>query len=111
MGAFMLRRLELLAHEFGDAVVLGSAHCAATLRVKEFLTRNGHPFHYIDLDRDAEVQALLDQFQVSPADVPVVICGADAVLRNPSNAQIAERLGFNDAIRQKGVSDVVCLRT
>ena len=86
MRAFMLRRLELIAHEFGDVVVLGSTHCAGTLRVKEFLTRNGHPFHYIDLDRDADAQALLDQFHVSAADVPVLICRADAVLRNPSNA-------------------------
>ena len=107
MRAFMLRRLELIAHEFGDVVVLGSAHCAATLRVKEFLTRNGHPFHYIDLDRDAEAQALLDQFQVSAADVPVLICGAEAVLRNPSNVQIADCLGFNDAIDQTGVSDLI----
>jgi thioredoxin reductase (NADPH) len=107
MRAFMLRRLELIAHDFGDVVVLGSTHCAGTLRVKEFLTRNGHPFHYIDLDRDAEAQALLDQFQVSAGDVPVLICGADAVLRNPSNAQIAECLGFNEAIDQTGVSDLL----
>ncbi len=84
MRSFMLRRLELIAHEFGDVVMLGSTHCSGTLRVKEFLTRNGHPFHYIDLDRDADAQALLDQFQVSAADVPVLICGAVAVLRNPS---------------------------
>ena len=107
MRAFMLRRLELIAHDFGDVVVIGSAHCAGTLRVKEFLTRNGHPFHYIDLDRDADAQALLDQFHVSAADVPVLICGTDAVLRNPSNAQIAECLGFNEAIDQTRVSDLV----
>src|SRR5260370_2735641 len=107
MRAFMLRRLELIAHDFGDVVVLGSTHCAGTLRVKEFLTRNGHPFHYIDLDRDAEAQALLDQFHVSAADVPVLICGADAVLRHPRNAQIDECLGFNDAIDQTRVSDLV----
>jgi thioredoxin reductase (NADPH) len=107
MRAFMLRRLELIAHEFGDVVVLGSTHCAGTLRVKEFLTRNGHPFHYIDLDRDAEAQAVLDQFHVSAADVPVVVCGADAVLRNPTNEQIADCLGFNDAIDQTRVSDLV----
>ena len=66
---------------------------AGTLRVKEFLTRNGHPFHYIDLDRDADAQDLLDRFQVSAADVPVLICRGDAVLRNPSNQQIADCLG------------------
>jgi thioredoxin reductase (NADPH) len=107
MRAFMLRRIELIAHEFGDVVVIGSAHCAGTLRVKEFLTRNGHPFHYIDLDHDAEAQGVLDQFHVSAADVPVLICGADAVLRNPSNAQISECLSFNDAIDQTRVSDLV----
>src|SRR5439155_1462745 len=90
-----------------DVVVLGSTHCAGPLRVKEFLTRNGHPFHNIDLDRDAEAQELLDQFHVSEADVPVVICRGDAVLRNPSNSQIAECLGFNDAIDQTRVSDLV----
>src|SRR3984893_6496380 len=41
MRAFMLRRFELIAHELGDVVMVGSAHCAGTLRVKEFLTRNG----------------------------------------------------------------------
>jgi thioredoxin reductase (NADPH) len=41
--------------------------------VKEFLTRNSHPFNYIDLDRDVDVQGLLDQFHVTDADVPVVI--------------------------------------
>ena len=45
-------------------MLVGSAHCAGTLRVKEFLTRNGHPYAYIDLDRDTDVQALLDRFQV-----------------------------------------------
>ncbi|HTM23566.1 MAG TPA: FAD-dependent oxidoreductase [Vicinamibacterales bacterium] len=107
MRAFILRRLELIARDFGDVVLVGSMHCAGTLRVKEFLTRNGHPFHYIDLDRDAEAQELLDRFHVGQADVPVLICRGDAVLRNPSNQQIADCLGFNDAIDQTQVSDVI----
>src|SRR6187200_2159496 len=46
MRAFILRRLELIAHGLGDVVLVGSPHCAGTLRIKEFLTRNGHPFDY-----------------------------------------------------------------
>jgi thioredoxin reductase (NADPH) len=107
MRAFILRRLTLIARDLGDVVVIGSAHCAGTLRVKEFLTRNGHPFHYIDLDRDTEAQDLLDRFHVTAADVPVLICRGDAVLRNPSNRQIAECLGFNDAIDRTHVRDLV----
>jgi thioredoxin reductase (NADPH) len=107
MRAFVLRRLELIAGGYGDVVMIGSAHCAGTLRIREFLTRNGHPFHYIDLDRDADAQELLDRFQVSAADVPVLICRGDAVLRNPSNRQIADCLGFNDAIDRTHVRDLV----
>ena len=38
--------------------------------LEEFLTRNGHPYAYIDLDRDDGVQELLDQFKVSAAGCP-----------------------------------------
>src|SRR5205814_8943972 len=100
MRAFILRRVELIARGYGDAVLLGSTHSPGTLRIKEFLTRNNHPYSYIDLDRDSGVQALLDRFHVSVHDVPVVICRGDLVLRNPSNDQLAECLGFNYAIYQ-----------
>jgi thioredoxin reductase (NADPH) len=107
MRAFILRRVELIAHGYGDVVLIGSVHCAGTLRVKEFLTRNGHPYSYIDLDRDTDVQVLLDRFHVSAADVPVLICRGDVVLRNPTNRQIADCLGFNDAVDQTLIRDVV----
>jgi thioredoxin reductase (NADPH) len=109
MRAFILRRVELIAQGFGDAVLVGSNHSSGTLRIKEFLTRNGHPYTYIDLERDAEVQELLDHFHFSVADVPVLICRGETVLRNPSNQKIADCLGFNDAIAidQTHVRDVV----
>jgi len=107
MRAFILRRVELIARGFGNVVLLGSNHCAGTLRVKEFLTRNGHPYSYIDLDRDAGVQDLLDRFQVTAADVPVLICRGEVVLRNPTNQQIAGCLGFNEAIDETQIRDVV----
>src|SRR3954464_15560097 len=71
MRSFILRRLQLIARDLGDAVVIGSAHNGETLRVKEFLTRNGHPFHYVDLDHDPDAQELLDRFHVGIADIPV----------------------------------------
>ncbi len=52
MRAFILRRVELMARGSGDVIVIGSRHCAGTLRVKEFLTRNVHPYTYVDLDHE-----------------------------------------------------------
>src|SRR5713101_3913600 len=109
MRAFILRRVELIARGVSDVVLLGSSHCQGTLRVREFLTRNGHPHTMLDLDRDAGVQDLLDHFHVSAADVPVLITCGEVVLRNPTNQQIADALGFNDAIDRTHVRDLVII--
>jgi thioredoxin reductase (NADPH) len=106
MRAFIYRRIELVAQGIGDVALIGSLHSPATLRIKEFLTRNSHPFTYVDLDRDADVQDLLDRFHVSTTDIPVLICCGAGVLRNPTNQQIADTLGFNDNIEQTHVRDV-----
>ena len=107
MRAFILRRVEMVRQGVSDVVVAGSRHSAGTLRVREFLTRNGHPYVSIDLERDKGAQELLDRFQVTAADVPVVICRGELVLRNPTNQEIADCLGYNDAIDGTTLRDVV----
>jgi thioredoxin reductase (NADPH) len=107
MRAFIVRRVELISHGLGDVVLIGSRHCAGTLRVKEFLTRNAHPYNYIDLDRDEDVQGLLDRFQVSEHDIPVLICRGEQVLRNPDNAAIAECLGLNERLDADNIHDLI----
>jgi thioredoxin reductase (NADPH) len=105
--AFILRRMGLLAGDYGDAVVVGSQFSAATLRVQGFLTRNSHPYHYMDVDQDPNVQGVLDTFHVTVADVPVLICRGERVLKNPTNAEVADCLGFNDGIEPKTVHDLI----
>ncbi|HEX9606803.1 MAG TPA: FAD-dependent oxidoreductase [Gemmatimonadaceae bacterium] len=100
MRAFLLRRARLIASGIGDVVLIGSIHSQETLRIQEFLTRNSHPYQYIDLDRDPGVQELLDRFRVAVTDIPVIICRGEVVLRNPSNRDIADCLGFNEPIDQ-----------
>jgi thioredoxin reductase (NADPH) len=107
--AFILRRVELVAAGVGDVVLIGSTHSADTLRIKEFLMRNGHPYSYIDLERDHDVQNLLDSFHLAASEIPVVICRGKVVLRNPSNQQIADCLGFNESIDQTQVRDVIII--
>jgi thioredoxin reductase (NADPH) len=101
--------VELIAAGVGDIVLVGSTHSASTLRIKEFLMRNGHPYSYIDLERDPDVQIMLDNFQISASEIPVLICQGQSVLRNPSNQQIADCLGFNESIDQTHVRDLVII--
>ena len=107
LGAFLRRRAVLIAESIGNILVIGSSYCAATLRLKEFLSRNGHPYTYLEVERDPGVQDLIEHFGIAPSDVPVLFCGDKAVLRHPTNAQVAACLGFNTEIDPSRVYDLI----
>ena len=107
MRAFILRRLLLVSRGLGNIILLGSRYSANTLRLREFLARNEHPFTYIDLDTDKTSQELLDRFDVNLDQTPVVICNAGSVLRNPSIQELADGLGLNSAIDELQVRDLI----
>ena len=107
MRAFILRRLALVNAGFGNVILLGSRHSAQTLNLREFLSRNGHPYTYVDLDTDQTSQALLDRFQVKLSEVPVVICNGRSVLRSPSIQELAGCLGFNSSVDATHVRDLI----
>jgi thioredoxin reductase (NADPH) len=107
MRAFILRRVELINRGAGNVILLGSQHSAQTLHLREFLTRNGHPHTYVDLDSDASYQDLLDHFHVTVDEVPVVICNNKTVLRSPSIQELARCLGLNANITASEIRDLV----
>lgn len=107
LRAYILRRLELIARGISDLLVIGSSHSLDTFRIKEFLTRNYQPYSYIDLDRDSEVQDLLDRFHVAITELPVLICRRNAVLRNPTNEEITNCLGLNEGVDEEHVRDLI----
>lgn len=109
MRAFILRRMGLITSGVGDVVLIGSMHSAGTLRLKEFLMRNGHPYSYVDLERNEEVEQLMRAFSITASDIPVVICRGTKVLRNPSNRDVAECLGFNESIDEGHVRDLIVI--
>jgi len=107
MRAFILRRVALINLGQGNVILMGSRHSAKTLRLREFLTRNGHPHTYVDLDTDATSQDLLDRFHVTMGEIPVVVCNNRTVLRSPSIQELARCLGLNAHITASEVRDLV----
>jgi thioredoxin reductase (NADPH) len=108
MRAFILRRLRLISRGQGNVILMGSRHSAHTLQLREFLSRNGYPYTYIDLDTDKTSQELLDRFEVKLDEIPVVICNATRfVMRNPSIQKLADCLGLNSAIDESQVRDLI----
>jgi thioredoxin reductase (NADPH) len=107
MRAFILRRVQLISSGHGSIVLLGSRHSAQTLRIREFLGRNGQPYTYVDLDTDKTSQEILDRFSIVPDEIPVIICGAGIVFRNPTTQKLADCLGFNNDINTEQVRDLI----
>ncbi len=107
MKAYILRRMLLIDEGAGNVLVLGSRHCANTLKLREFLGRNGYPYKFIDLDTDERSQSILDHFEVKMHEVPVVICNGRSVLRNPTIPDLADCIGLNTGIDVSQVRDLI----
>jgi len=94
MRAFLERRRILMDSDFVGVRVIGSRFSPDTLRIREFLAKNGQPFTWTDLESDTGAGDLLRRFEVCPEETPVVSCEGRSLLRNPSNAELAECLGI-----------------
>jgi thioredoxin reductase (NADPH) len=109
MRAFILRRVALIANGISGLVLIGSGHSARTLHLREFLSRNGQPYTYHDVEIDPDIQRLLDRFHVGLGDVPVVVCESGTLLKNPSIEALAAGLGLSGVLDGTITRDVVVI--
>jgi thioredoxin reductase (NADPH) len=103
--AYLVRR-SLLIQEGTGFRIIGSCYDPDTLRLREFAARNRLPHRWIDLERDKHAERLLQRFGVSPQHTPVVIWGGE-LLRNPTNTELARRVGLPVPDTVPDESDVV----
>jgi thioredoxin reductase (NADPH) len=105
MRALILRRVALLEQKVGP-VIVGRADNRDVLRLQGFLRRNGYPYQTLDPIDDAKP---LEQFHVTPQDLPIVVCVNGTVLRNPSEGQLARCIGLLRAIDPERCFDVAII--
>lgn len=106
MRAFILRRVGLVRHHLGGAVVVGPAHGKDTIRVERFLIQNSYPHRVVDTEAGGEAAPFIAAFAPTPAELPIVIDICGRVHRNPSNAALADALGMTESIPADHVYDV-----
>lgn len=103
-----LQRRSLLIQEGTGLRIVGSCFDPDTARLREFATRNRLPHRWIDLERDKYAERLLQRFGVPCQDTPVVIWAGD-VLRNPTNSELARRVGLAVPDTVPAEADVVVI--
>ena len=93
-----IARLQLLrAIDLTGLRVIGSKYSRDTFRIRDFLSKNHVIFTFIDLEADAQIGELLKQFEVKPSETPVVAYADDWFLKNPSNEELAQKIGIKQA--------------
>ncbi len=106
MRALILRRVGLLERGVGGPVIVGNAEHRDVLRLEGFLARNGHPYQRLDPDTDDCAKTLLERFQLTTADIPIVLCPQGQLLRNPTEGQLARCIGLDLATNSATPFDV-----
>ena len=87
-------------------MIVGRAGNGDTLRLENFLRRNGHPHQSLDPETDAEARALVEKFNIDPNQLPMVLCPSGALLHNPSENTLARCLGLVGTLDPNKVYDV-----
>jgi thioredoxin reductase (NADPH) len=77
-----------------DTKLVGHRWSVESYRARDFLARNSVPYRWYSVD-EPEGQRLLDAASATADDVPLLITPDGAVLRNPSDAEIAAAVGLS----------------
>jgi thioredoxin reductase (NADPH) len=96
LATFMARRADLLTGAASTTRVIGSRFSPETPPIREYLSRTRLPYQWLDPDADPQVETVLQQFDIHPDELPVVI-SSGAVLRRATPGALAEHLGLTVA--------------
>jgi thioredoxin reductase (NADPH) len=106
MRALILRRMRLLRSGAGGPIIVGGAENADVLRLENFLDRNSHPHQRLDPNSDLCAHALIERFHITSRELPIVLCPNGAILRNPTDVELARCIGMVTSLDQDRVYDV-----
>lgn len=109
MRSFILRRMRMIENRFSGITLVGSRLSRDTLRLREFLTRNGQPHTFLDVESNTDVAELLDRIDIPVEETPIVITLDGQPLRNPSIQDVAQTIGLDPNLDTDSVYDVAVI--
>jgi thioredoxin reductase (NADPH) len=95
MRAFILRRVAYINDVHGGVILFGARTSAETLRLRQFMARNGQSSAYFDIAEHDDAAALMERFGITADDIPAVVTLDSTVLRHPTVRQLADAIGLS----------------
>jgi len=108
MRALILRRVGLIEAGAGP-IIVGEESNADVLRLVNFLRRNGYPYQNLDPSQDQTARALIERFEVTVEELPIVLCPGGQLLRNPPEDQLARCVGLVGKLDPERLYDVIVI--
>lgn len=94
--------LSIYRPEFAGIRVVGDRWSPCSHNVKDFLARNQIPYQWLDVEKEAEAQNLI-AYATNNGDktkLPLVILEDGSQLQQPTNLQLAEKIGLQTQAEQ-----------
>lgn len=73
--------------------VYGTTWCPDCVRAKQFLTKRGIPFDWIDIEKDDQARAYVEKVNRGYRSVPTIVFPDGSVMIEPSNTELEEKIG------------------
>lgn len=81
--------------------VMGSTWCADCKRAKRFLGDQQVAYKWIDVEQDAEARRFVEEHNDGKTIIPTILFEDGTILVEPSNAQLAQKLGLPTMARHR----------
>lgn len=72
----------------------GTGWCPDCKRSKQFFGEQRVPYHYVDIDNEPEATTFVENVNKGYRSIPTIVFPDGSVLVEPSNAQLAKKLGM-----------------
>lgn len=93
----LLRYWRAPSNEMEDTRVVGHRWSPDSHRIKDFLARNLFPYTWVDVesqDANPAARRLIDAIDPDPAHMPMILFRDGSCMQNPTNTEIAEKIGI-----------------
>ncbi|HKX27971.1 MAG TPA: fused response regulator/thioredoxin-disulfide reductase, partial [Blastocatellia bacterium] len=84
----------VVGDNFEGVRVIGCRFSRRAHQTRDFLVRNCVPFQWLDVENNEEARRLLGATDVKSSHLPIVMFPDGTQLVQPTNAEIAEKLGL-----------------
>lgn len=99
--------MDKMPEDKGAIIVYSTTWCPDCKRVKKFLGEQRVPYRNIDIESDPQAMAYVEKVNNGKRIIPTMVFSDGSTLVEPSNAELAEKLGINTKAQRQFYDTII----